>query len=175
MRTALFITGLSFLIIGSRLSAQTKIPDACGLISTESLNSIFDIKLRDGISTMKGSYCLRNTEDTKIEVVVQYVKFSTQKTAQSMLEMNLANNQSTIASHKKAVGIYDDIKVFPSAGESAHVMTGESQIYSPPDNSRLQFVLDSYLVTFDTRGILRATVSEKLPQIYAIIKKGWGL
>jgi len=159
----------------SVLFAQGTLPDAAILAPAAAINEILGTHIAEGPSSLKGKYCSRKSPDGSEETVIQYTDFHDSKTAQSMLQMNFEGNQKDIAQNKLAVGIYETITLFPDAGANANVMTGTGTNAAWKNNVRFQFVLGSYLVSFDTRGTPMASVIEKLSAIYKMIKTNSGM
>ena len=155
--------------------SQDVLPDACSLATTSELSKLLGIELADTKSSVKGTYCNRQTADFARSVVVQYVDFHEVKTAQQLLGWGFDGNKKDIDAHKTAVGIYETLELFPEAGESANYMTGEAKNSVFPLQTRLQFRLGKYLVSVDTRGIPITKVTANTSAIFKMIKKNSGL
>lgn len=170
-----FISSLIFLVVFLKGVTAGPMPDACTLLSRDEINSMLGCAVAEGTSNAHGAYCARRSSDNAIQVAVQYVDFHSPSTAAMMIKTNYDNQAKQIADGKKAVDVYGTITAFAEGGTSAYVMTGDGTGMTRSHLIRLQFVLGGYLVTFDADGLDPATVTPKLPAIYALIKKHSGL
>jgi len=152
--------------------AQTK-NDACTLITADQINQLLGCKVGDGKAMMAGKYCEHHSSDFKIKVLIQYTVYSSNKMATDMLKLAYDENAKAITQGQKAVGIFNKIKGFDTAGPMAYYMTSPGNDYSPGQLVRLQFVLSNAMLTVDTTGIDMDKVIAKLAEAYKIIKANY--
>lgn len=167
MKTTL--TLLLLLLAGSSAFAQTN-NDAAALITTAQINQLFGCNVSDGKSIMAGKYISHRSADNNTRVIVQYNDFHTPALAADMLKRERDGSFDLIAKGQKASGVYTEAKPLDFAGASAFYMTSPGNSYSPGYQLRMQFVLGSCMLTFDTNGIAREKVIAHLNDIYKIIK-----
>jgi hypothetical protein len=160
---------LLLFLVGNGAFAQTK-SDAATLITTAQISQLFGVNVNDGKSIMSGKYISHRSADNKTEVIVQYTDFHTPAAAADMLKREHDGSFDLVAKGQKAAGIYTEAKPVDFAGASAFYMTSPGNDYSPGNQVRLQFVLGSCMLTFDTKGIAKEKVTAKLGDVYKIIK-----
>jgi hypothetical protein len=161
--------------LGSPLLAQTKMPDACSLLTMGDINITLGAKVRDTVSRTGGMYCDRRSDDSTQEMIVQYVDLHDKASCEMSVKTGYDTCARQLADGKKIVGVYTTFENFPTGGALASVMTAESDGLGNKNLIRLQFPLGQYLVTFDSRGIPIDKVKAKLPEIYKIIESHSGL
>lgn len=169
-KSFLFLAHIAFsFAFGFSAHAQERL-DACKLISTEQINKVLGSKVGEGVSTIQGKRCAHKSADNKSSASMEYYDWQTANSAAEMLKMTYDGNSKSIASGKKAVGIYTAIKPFPEAGPSAFIMTGDGDVMSGGNVVRIQFGMGSKTFTFDTQGLDKDKVAAKAAGIYSIIK-----
>ena len=155
-----FLLVLSLSVYSSAMYAQGK-NNPCDLISSGKINRLIGCNVREGISVMAGKRCNFNTEDAKVSVSLESYDWKNKGTAMEIMKTTYEEDAKNIAQGKKAVGMYNNIKLFPEAGEHALIMTGEGDATTNGNTVRIQFVLGSTVFTFDTQGIEKGKVDTK--------------
>ena len=160
---------LLLVVLSSRSFAQTK--DACVILTDAQINKILGCNMKQqGSGAVKGKYCKHTSADFKSEVVLQWYDWHSEKTAVDMQKLTYDGDKKDVASGKKAGGVYTAVKDFAEGGQYAFVATGEGDIYTNGNVTRLQFVIGAIQFTFDTQGMDKNKVVPKLKEIYAAIK-----
>ena len=159
-----------FLIFGC-LGAQAQVKkDACALLTDAQINKIIGCTVKQaGAAIMKGARCSHKATDFKSEATLEYYDWHSVQTASDMLKLGYDDNKKNISAGKKAVGVYTTIKEFPEGGKYACIMTGPGDATTNGNMVRIQFLIGTTQVTFDTKGIDMGKVVPKAKEIYKAI------
>jgi len=166
----LFLT----LLQATPIFSQVKIlPDACTLITSPDINALFStIVKQQEMNAPNNAVCTFRSDDNAVEVMISQRALKDHETAAAFLKHDVDSITMDIANAQPEI-TYTTIAALEGAGAGTNYMTGIDPLMGPI--VRLQFVLDKFLVTFDTKGIPVKTVIEHLPEIYKIISRNSGL
>ncbi len=165
------ISILAILLSVGSIGAKAQLKkDACALLTDAQINKTLGCNVKQAEEAMmKGIRCVHKAADFKTEATLEYYDWHSAQTAADMLKLGFDENKKNITAGKKAVGVYTTIKEFTEGGKNACIMTGPGDITSNGNLVRIQFVLGTSIVTFDTKGIDMAKVAPKAKEIYKAI------
>ena len=169
MRKSFSILLLLLSIYFQSAQAQLK-KDACALLTDAQINKIIGCNVKQaGAAIMKGARCSHKAVDFKSEATLEFYDWHSEQTATDMLKLSFDDLKKRIATGQKTIGVYTTFKEFPEGGKNAYIVTGPGNETTNGNMVRIQFMLGTTIVTFDTQGIDMGKVVPKAREIYKAI------
>lgn len=164
---------ICLLIAPVLLSFKGDIHKPCDIFTAEQVYKVIGYEVKEIPSNDKMT-CAYKSDNNFIKVMVSYTVYKDPEAAFQALKKQHADNLAIVKKGDKVENQYNVLGTVPEAKPDDYYMTGDGNIAEGPNAVSFRFMLGKYVITLNTRGIMKTLMVPKLGEVYKTVLKNSG-